>query len=67
MGCDVASSSVALHGKVFTRSDKVCERVLFPIELAILVPAISALLAAANMRNGIDETAIDQTEATDGE
>ena len=60
MGRDVASGRVALRGKMFTCGNKVGECILFLVELAVLVPAIAAFFAAANMSDGIDEAAIDQ-------
>ena len=49
-----------LRDEILASSDEIVERVELGLVLAILVPAIALVLAAANVGNGEDEAAIDQ-------
>ena len=52
-----------LAREIFAGGDEVGEGVDLLLALAVLVPAIALVLAAAHMGDGIDEAAIDEAEA----
>jgi hypothetical protein len=54
---------VAFGATRFARGDEVGEGVDLLLALAVLVPGIALVLAAADMGDGIDEAAIDQRQA----
>ena len=53
--------------QVFPGGDKIEKRVLLGIELAVEMPPLPVLGAAADMGNGVDKAAIDQAEDMRGE
>ena len=60
---DPPARGIALFGEELARGDEVGERVRLLLALAVLVPAIALVLAAAHMGDGVDEAAIDQLSA----
>jgi hypothetical protein len=56
-----------LLGEEFTSGDEVAEAVHLLLALAVLVPAIALVLAAAHMGDGVDEVPINDAERVGGE
>ena len=67
MGDDAAPRGEASARQIFARGDKVGEAIGLFLALAVAVPAIALVLAAADMGDGIDEAAIHQAESVGGE
>src|SRR5512139_2128962 len=67
MGDDAAARRDALLREKFTGRNEVAETIHLLFALAVLVPAIALVLAAAHMGNGVHEAAIDEAERVGGE
>ena len=67
VGDDAAACSETLLGEKLTGRDEIGEAVDLLLPLAVLVPAIALVLAAAHMGNGIDEAAIHKAKRVGGE
>src|SRR5262249_19875394 len=67
MGDDAPARSESCAGEMLSDSDKVGESVDLLVALAVLVPAITLVLAAAHMGDGVDEAAIDEAQRIGGE
>src|SRR4029079_449888 len=59
---DAAARCEVLRGEMLARRDEVGETVHLLLALAVFVPAIALVLAAAHMGDGVDEAAIDEAE-----
>src|SRR5205807_8326596 len=59
---DLARRRIALRAEELGSRDEVREGVWFPEEFAVLIPVPALFGAAADMRNRIDEAAVDQRQ-----
>ena len=67
LGDDAALGGEACCREIFARGDEVGEAVHLLLALALAVPAIALVLAAADMGDGIDEAAVDEAQRIGGE
>ena len=64
-GEDLVLRDVALRDEELGRVDEIGEGVFLLEQLAVLVPLPAHFLAAADVRDGVDEPAVDQRERGD--
>ena len=60
VGDDAATAGEAELHEMFARRDEIVEGVKLLVQLAVGVPMVAFVLAAADMRDGVDEAAVDE-------